>query len=100
MILSMPCVLGLTVWSNVKIIGLSIMDFEDFLVNNILLPLGSLILVIFCVSKRAWGWKKFTSEANTGKGLKVQNWMRLYLTYVLPVIIAIVFVIGLYNFFK
>lgn len=100
MVLSMPCVLGFTVLQDVKILGLSIMDFEDFLVNNILLPLGSLIFVIFCVSKKAWGWKNFTAEANTGKGLKVQKWMRLYLTYVLPVIIAIVFVIGLYNFFK
>ena len=100
MVLSMPCVLGLTLWQNVKILGLSIMDFEDFLVNSILLPLGSLIFVIFCVSKKAWGWDKFTAEANTGKGAKVKNWMRLYLTWVLPVIIAIVFVIGLYNFFK
>ena len=99
MALSMPCVLGFTVLSNVKIMGLSIMDFEDFLVNNILLPVGSLIFVIFCVSKKGWGWKKFTQEANTGKGLKVQNWMRVYMTYVLPVIIAIVFAIGLYNFF-
>ena len=99
MVLSMPCVLGFTVLSGVKIMGLSIMDFEDFLVNNILLPVGSLIFVIFCVSKKGWGWKKFTQEANTGKGLKVQNWMRVYMTYVLPVIIAIVFAIGLYNFF-
>ena len=100
MALSMPCVLGFTVLSNVKIMGLSIMDFEDFLVNNILLPVGSLIFVIFCVSKKGWGWKNFTAEANTGKGMKVQNWMRVYMTYVLPVIIAIVFVIGLYNFFN
>ena len=100
MALSMPCVLGFTVLSNVKIMGLSIMDFEDFLVNNILLPVGSLIFVIFCVSKKGWGWKNFTAEANTGKGMKVQNWMRIYMTYVLPVIIAIVFVIGLYNFFN
>ena len=100
MVLSMPCVLGFTVLKNVTILGLSIMDFEDFLVNNILLPLGSLIFVLFCVSKKAWGWKNFTTEANTGKGAKVQNWMRLYRSYGLPVIIAIVFVIGLYNFFK
>jgi NSS family neurotransmitter:Na+ symporter len=100
MVLCMPCVLGLTVLQDVKILGLSIMDFEDFLVNNILLPLGSLTLVIFCVSKKAWGWKNFTEEANTGKGLKVRKWMRFYMTYMLPVIIAIVFVIGLYNFFK
>ena len=99
MVLSMPCVLGFTVLSNVKLLDLSIMDFEDFLVNNILLPVGSLIFVIFCVSKKGWGWDKFTAEANTGKGLKIQKWMRVYMTYVLPLIIAIVFVIGLYNFF-
>ena len=100
MVLSMPCVLGFTVLQQVKIMGLSIMDFEDFMVNNILLPVGSLIFVIFCVSKKGWGWKNFTAEANTGKGLKIQKWMRIYMTYVLPVIIAIVFVIGLYNFFN
>ena len=98
MVLSMPCVLGFTVLKDVQILKLSIMDFEDFLVNNVLLPLGSLIFVLFCVSKKAWGWKNFTQEANTGKGLKVQKWMRLYMTYVLPVIIAIVFAIGIYNF--
>ena len=100
MVLCMPCVLGFTVLQDVNILGLSIMDFEDFLVNNILLPLGSLVLVIFCVSKKAWGWERFTAEANTGKGLKVRKWMRVYMTYVLPLIIAIVFIIGLYNFFK
>lgn len=98
MVLSMPCVLGFTVLKDVQILKLPIMDFEDFLVNSILLPLGSLIFVIFCVSKKAWGWEKFTAEANTGKGLKVRPWMRLYMTYVLPVIIAIVFAIGIYNF--
>ena len=100
MLLSLPCVLGFTVWSNVKILGFSIMDCEDFLVNNILLPLGSLIFVLFCVSKWGWGWKNFTAEANTGKGLKIQNWMRFYMTFILPVIILAVFLIGLSGFFK
>lgn len=99
-VLSMPCVLGLTVLSDVKILGLSIMDFEDFLVNNILLPLGSLIFVLFCMSKKGWGWKNFKAEANTGKGAKVADWMRLYMTWVLPVIIFVVFAIGMYNFIK
>ncbi len=98
-VLSMPCVLGFTVLSGVKILDLSIMDFEDFLVSNILLPLGSLVFVIFCVSRKAWGWDKFMDEANTGKGAKVRRWMRPYMTFVLPLIIAFVFVIGLYNFF-
>lgn len=78
----------------------SIMDFEDFLVSNIILPLGSLCYVIFCVSKFGWGWKNFKAEANTGKGAKIAGWMRGYMTFVLPVIILIVFVLGLYNFFK
>ncbi len=97
-VLCMPCVLGFTVLKNVKILGLSIMDFEDFLVNNLMLPLGSLILVLFCVSRKGWGWDKFTAEANTGKGAKVQKWMRVYMTYILPLMIATVFVIGIYNF--
>ena len=76
------------------------MDLEDFLVSNILLPLGSLIYLLFCVHKRGWGWKNFTEEANTGKGFKIRNWMRGYVTYVLPVLIFAVFAIGMYNFFK
>ena len=100
MVLCMPCVLGLTVWSNVTILGLSIMDFEDFVVNNILLPAGSLIFAIFCVCRYGWGWKNFTAEANTGNGLKVRGWMRWYMTFVVPVIIGFIFFYGLYNFFK
>ena len=100
MVLCMPCVLGWTVWSHVKIMGLSIMDFEDFLVNNILLPSGSLIFTLFCVCRYGWGWKNFVAEANTGSGLQVRSWMRLYMTYVVPVIITFIFVYGLYNFFK
>jgi NSS family neurotransmitter:Na+ symporter len=76
------------------------MDLEDFLVSNILLPGGSLVLVLFCVGKKGWGWKNFKAEANTGKGLKVANWMRFYMTWILPVIIVGIFLLGLYNFFK
>lgn len=100
MVLCMPCVLGFTVLSDIQILGLSIMDFEDFLVNNLLLPLGSLIFALFCVSRYGWGWEKFKAEANEGKGLKVAEWMRPYMTYVVPVIITFIFVYGLYNFFK
>ena len=100
MVLCMPCVLGLTVWSNVTIMGLSIMDFEDFVVNNILLPGGALIFAMFCTVRYGWGWKNFVAEANEGHGLKVRNWMRLYMTYVVPAVIAFIFVYGLYNFFK
>ena len=100
MVLCMPCVLGLTVWSNVTIMGLSIMDFEDFLVNNILLPLGSLLFVLFCTSRYGWTWKRFTAEANTGNGPKVANWMRFYMTYILPLIVIAIFIIGVVNFFR
>ena len=99
-VLCMPCVLGLTVWSNVKIMGLSIMDFEDFLVSSILLPFGSLVFALFCVARYGWGWDKFVAEANEGKGLKVAKWMRPYMTFVVPVIILFIFCFGLYNFFK
>ncbi len=101
MVLSLPCVLGFNLLSFIEPFGegSTIMDLEDFAVNNILLPLGSLIFVLFCVSKRGWGWKSFLEEANSGKGLKVASWMRFYMTWILPVIIVIVFCIGLYNFF-
>ena len=98
-VLCMPCVLGLTVWSNVTIMGLSIMDFEDFFVNNILLPAGSLIFALFCTARYGWGWDKFVAEANEGKGLKVAKWMRPYMTFVVPAIIAFIFIYGLVNFF-
>ena len=100
MVLCLPCALSFTVLSNVKIMGLGIMDFEDFLVNNLLLPLGSLIFLIFCVSRYGWGWKNFLAEANEGSGLKVPGWLRWYATFGLPVVIAIIFTLGLYNFFK
>jgi NSS family neurotransmitter:Na+ symporter len=97
-VLTMPCVLGFTVLSHVTILGLSIMDFEDFLVSSILLPTGSLIFAIFCVCRYGWGWKKFMAEANTGKGLKVQNWMKPIFCYVVPIAIVVIYVMGLINF--
>ena len=99
-VLCLPCALCFTVLDGVQIMGLNIMDFEDFLVNNLLLPLGSLVFVIFCVSRYGWGWDNFLAEANEGTGLKVAKWMRPYMTYVVPVIVAIIFVLGLYNFFQ
>lgn len=101
-ILSLPCVLGFNVLSGIQPFGegSNIMDLEDFIVSNLLLPIGSLVFILFCVSKKAWGWENFTKEANTGKGLKVSNILRGYITYVLPVIVFSVFIIGIYNFFK
>ncbi len=102
LVLSLPCVLGFNVFSDFHPFGgtSTVMDIEDFAVNNVLLPLGSLCFVLFSVSKRGWGWDSFVSEANTGKGLKVKRWMRGYVTYVLPCIILVLFVLGVYNFFK
>ena len=99
--LSVPCVLGFNVWKNVEPMGKgsNIMDLEDFIVSNLLLPLGSLIFVIFCTCRYGWGWKKFTAEANEGRGLKVAGWMRGYMTFVLPLILIGIFFIGLYNTF-
>lgn len=101
-VLSLPCVLGFNLLSGVQPFGdgSTIMDLEDFIVSNILLPLGSLMFVLFCVSRYGWGWKKFTAEANEGKGLKVAKWMRPYMTYVLPVLVLIFFVISFINFFR
>ncbi len=101
-ILSLPCALGFNVLSGIQPFGsgTTIMDLEDFAVSNIILPIGSLVFIIFCVSKKGWGWENFTAEANAGKGLKVQKFMRGYMTYVLPVIVFILFVVGLYNYFK
>ncbi len=96
-LLSLPCVFGFNIWSAIQPLGAgsSIMDLEDFLVSNILLPLGSLIFVVFCVSRYGWGWDKFVKEANEGKGLKVASWMRPYMTYVLPLIVLVILIMGL-----
>lgn len=97
LLLSMPCVLGFNVLSKFQPLGpgTGVLDLEDFVVSNLLLPLGSLIFIFFCTSRYDWGWKNFTKEANTGKGLKVQRWMRGYMCYVLPVLVAVILVLGL-----
>lgn len=102
LILSMPCILGFNVWSGFQPLkaGKNIMDMEDFLVSNCLLPLGSLVMVLACTRKFGWGWDKFLAEANTGKGRKMQNWMRGYMTWMLPVVIVALFIIGIWQFFR
>ena len=100
LVLSMPCVLGFNVWGDLQLIGgRGVLDSEDFLVSNLLLPLGSLLFIIFCTTRYGWGWENFLAEANEGKGLKIAKWLRPYMTYVLPVIVGIILVFGLYNFF-
>ena len=76
------------------------MDLEDFAVSNVLLPVGSIIFVLFCVLKKGWGWDNFIKEADTGKGLKFPKQIKGYVTYVLPIIIFVFFIVGIYNFFK
>ena len=99
-LLSLPCILGYNLWSNFRpIAGRDVLDSEDFLVSNLLLPLGSLLFVIFCTTRYGWGWENFLAEANEGKGLKIAKWLRPYMTYVLPVIVSIILIFGLYNFF-
>ena len=96
----MPCALGWNVWGSFQPLGegTNVMVLEDFFVSNLALPLGSLIFVIFCVTRYGWGWDKFMAEANEGTGLKVQKWMRGYVTYVLPVMIGIVFIVGILSY--
>ncbi|MBR6765498.1 MAG: sodium-dependent transporter [Clostridia bacterium] len=102
LVLSVPCVLGFNVLKGFNHLGAgsTVLDLEDFIVSNILLPLGSLTFVIFCTWRYGWGWKSFKEEANQGKGLKVHDWMRGYMKYVLPVIVLVIFVVGIYNVFK
>ena len=99
--LSMPCVLGynLWAWDGFAVFGGAVLDFEDFLVSNLFLPLGSLVYLLFCVTKYGWGWDNYKKEVNTGKGLKMHDWMRGYLTYVLPVIVLFIFAFGIYDKF-
>ena len=94
--LSLPCILGFNVWSGFQPFGpgTGILDLEDFVVSNNLLPLGSLVYLAFCTSRYGWGWNHFIKEADTGKGLKFPKSIRFYVTYILPVIVLYIFVNG------
>lgn len=93
---SIPCVLGYNILSDFHPIGgRDVLDSEDFLVSSILLPLGSLVYLLFCVTRWGWGFKNYQAEANTGKGLKVASWMRWVFLIVLPIMILIIFIVGL-----
>ena len=102
LLLSLPCVFGYNIWSGFTPFGegTAILDLEDFVVSNLLLPIGALIFTLFCVTRCGWGWKNFMAEANTGKGLKVRSWMRWVFTIAIPAIIIIIFVMGLVSFFS
>jgi NSS family neurotransmitter:Na+ symporter len=96
-VLSVPCVLGFNLLSFITPLGAgsNIMDLEDFIVSNNILPIGSIIYVLFCTSKRfGWGWDNFLEEVNTGKGIKFPKWLRVYMTYVLPAVVVFLLVQG------
>jgi len=96
LVASMPCVLGYNVWDALRIIGnRDVLDSEDFIVSNLLLPLGSLIYLLFCVTKWGWGFDNYLEEANTGTGLKIPKWLKPYFQFVLPVLIVIILIQGL-----
>ncbi len=95
-VLSVPCALGFNLWSSFQPLGAgsNILDLEDFIVSNNILPLGSLVFVVFCCSKKAWGWDNFMKEANAGKGLKFPKFLRVYMTYILPIILLVIWAQG------
>lgn len=102
-LLSMPCLLGFNVLSGIQPLGEGscILDLEDFLVSNNLLPIGSVIYLLFCTSRYGWGWDNFIREADTGKGIAFPKWLRFYVSYVLPLIVLAIFVQGYYaKFFQ
>ena len=100
-LLSLPCALGFNVLSDVQPLGPGscILDLEDFLVSNNVLPLGSLVYLLFCVSRYGWGWENFLKEADTGHGMKFPAWTRWYLNYVLPALVLVIFINGYYAMF-
>ena len=96
-VLSLPCIFGFNLWSGFEPFGKGtcVLDLEDFIVSDLLLPLGSLAFALFCCHRYGWGWKRFLAETNTGAGPKLPDCLRVYCAYVLPVIIVVIFVIGL-----
>lgn len=100
--LSMPAILGYNVLSHIQPLGsgTTIMDLEDFLVSSNLLPLGSLVFVMFCVNKNGWGFDNFLKEANQGEGISFPRWIRFYMQYILPIIVTIIYLKGYYDTFK
>ncbi len=100
-VLSLPCALGFNVLSGFAPLGAgsTVLDLEDFIVSNLLLPLGSLVYLVFCTWKFGWGFEKYQAEANEGAGLKVPGFLRGYVTFVLPVMIILLFLQGIWDKF-
>lgn len=100
-LLSIPCILGFNLWSGFHPLGegSGVLDLEDFLLSNNLMPLGSLVYLAFCTSRYGWGWDNFIGEANTGEGIAFPKWIRFYATWILPLIILYIFAMGYYSMF-
>lgn len=100
-ILSVPCVLGFNLWSGFMPLGpeSTVLDLEDFVLSNNLLPIGSMVYLVFCTSRYGWGFKNFLAEANEGKGLKFPAWARIYVSYILPLIVLLIFIQGYWSKF-
>lgn len=94
LIASLPCVFGFNIWSGFELFGQNVLGMEDFLVSNILLPVGSLIYLLFCVTKFGWGFDNYLAECNTGKGMKFARFLKPYFQFVLPILVLIVLVQG------
>ena len=93
---SLPCVFGYNIWSNLHLIGgRDVLDSEDFIVSNLLLPIGAMIYVLFCTSKWGWGFDKYLRECNYGGGYKMKKWLKPYFTYVLPILTLVILIQGL-----
>lgn len=101
-VLSIPCILGFSVWSVFQPLGAgtNIMDLEDFIVSNNILPLGSVVYLLFCTHKNGWGWKNFIQEANSGDGLKFPAKARFYMTHILPWVVVVIYLKGYYDMFR
>ena len=101
-ILSLPAILGYNILSGIQPIGAgsTIMDLEDFIVSYNLLPLGSLVMVLFCTKKNGWGFDNFIKEVDTGEGIKLPLWIRKYMTYILPAVITVIYLKGYYDMFS
>ncbi|MBQ1328311.1 MAG: sodium-dependent transporter [Eubacterium sp.] len=98
---SIPCALGFNLWQNAHLFkqGKCIMDIEDFFVSNICLPVGSLVIILFCTSKRGWGFEKYLEEVNTGKGVKMAKWISFYYRFILPLIVGFLAIYGIADYF-
>ena len=100
LVASLPCILGFNILSGVTLRGMNILDMEDFVVSNLLLPVGSLIYLLFCVTRFGWGFDNYLEECNTGKGMKMPKWLKYYFQFVLPLLILVILVTGIRALFK